>query len=81
MKPKYLLCPGYVVSRNDGQKHYIGAKLLAQLYRVRMQDCLVAPDASQPGGQQRYDQLLAAAQMGEFVVLRPRYSGDYSLQS
>lgn len=34
LKPKYLICPGYVISKNDGQRHYIGATKLLRLYGI-----------------------------------------------
>lgn len=38
---KYVLHPGIITSRNDGQPHHIDAGRLADLYRVRMSDCVV----------------------------------------
>lgn len=69
--PKYILCPGYVTSRNDGQRHYITAARLARLYGVRYQECLIDDEVSHltrglhvlPGD----------------VRLYPRYDGDYTL--
>lgn len=37
----YILHPGMVRSRNDGDLHYIDAASLAQLYGVQLRDCVV----------------------------------------
>jgi hypothetical protein len=63
----YILCPGYVRSKNDGQIHYVGAKKLADLYRVNFRDCRVL----------REDRLSTVPPDG--IYLHPRYDGDYAL--
>jgi hypothetical protein len=61
---RYLLCPGYVTSRHDGDDHYIDAPTLARLYRVPLDECLVGDRRmAHPG----------------LVVLAPRFDGDYSI--
>lgn len=40
-KQRIFLHPGMVTSRNDGDRHYIKAAVLASLYRVNLQDCIV----------------------------------------
>lgn len=83
MTARYLLCPGPVRSRTDGQWHHVGAGRLAELYGVRLSDCLVLPefDGLNPGGERsrRHDDLRARAQRGELIKLGPRSNGDYSL--
>ena len=37
---KYAVYPGYVLSR-DGNRHYITASQLANLYRVNSRECIV----------------------------------------
>lgn len=39
MKPKYLLCPGEIRSKNDGDLHYISARRLIELYGVDPREC------------------------------------------
>jgi hypothetical protein len=34
----YVLCPGYIISRTDGQMHHVGAAELKRLYGVRPED-------------------------------------------
>jgi hypothetical protein len=38
---RFVLHPGYVTSPNDGDRHYIGARQLADLYGVRLSECVV----------------------------------------
>lgn len=75
--PRYLLCPGTVRSRIDGDVHRISASQLAALYGVRMDECFVLADP-------RFysflnEQLLARVARGELIALRPRQNGNYSL--
>lgn len=37
---KYLLHPGYVVSKTDGDIHYITSQMLMELYNVLPKDCV-----------------------------------------
>lgn len=81
--PRYLLCPGYVRSRTDGDRHHVGADQLARLYGVRMDECLILPDAGRRADPQYAwfrQQLLDRVDRGELTALRPRYGGDYYLQ-
>lgn len=64
-KPKYMLCPGYVFSRNDGDRHYIGVEKLIELYGVKREDCIVKPiNGWVPRG---------------LIQLHPRYDGKYEV--
>ena len=65
---RYVLHPGYVISRNDGGRHFVDAPRLARLYGIDIRDSAVVfgdmPDfREQPGD----------------VHLRPRRDGDYRL--
>lgn len=70
-EPKYLLCPGYVISQTDGELHFVGERQLAELYGVPMSQCVVRPERA----------------FGRFgwrppagaIELRPRYDGNYTL--
>ena len=66
MSRRYVLHPGYVYSRNDGDRHFVGAVDLARLYGVRLSDCLVDRDG-------RFEHVTAV------IHLRPRFDGDYRL--
>ena len=63
MSRKYVLCPGYVVSQFDGQEHYVSDRELADLYGVKLQDCMLETDRI------RTDDSV--------IYLRPRSNGDY----
>jgi hypothetical protein len=39
--PRYVLCPGVVISRTDGGHHYLPAGRLAWLYGVSMSQCVM----------------------------------------
>lgn len=77
---RYLLCPGSVISRTDGDRHHITAVQLARLYGVSMDDCIVlSSDWSGPSGERRRNELRARADSGDLIALHPRYDGNYSL--
>ncbi len=82
MSARYLLCPGPVQSRADGDLHHITARQLAFLYGVPMAECVTLPEpvpsggAYHPSNSFRRD-LLASVERGELIALRPRYDGDY----
>lgn len=76
MSKRYVLCPGWVTSKNDGDRHYITAEQLAQLYGVPMAECLVyAPQKWWPASLLRREQ----ERCQELTRLEPRYDGDYRL--
>lgn len=70
---RYLLCPGHVVSKADRQYHYVGARDLARLYGVRMDQCEVRPE--------RMMARFGWRPQAGLIELHPRYDGDYSLPS
>ena len=36
---KYLVCGGYITSKEDGNTHFVGAKEVARLYQVHPDEC------------------------------------------
>ena len=70
---KYVLSPGWVRSASDGQSHYISAPRLAQLYGVKLADCIVANEECS-----FYEQLSGLRHVA-LVSLGPKSNGDYSL--
>ena len=78
MTARYLIYPGFVTSKTDGQRHYINARRLAALYKVSISDCLVMPEASDANTQERQS-LWNRVDVGDLIPLTPQYSGDYSL--
>ena len=66
---RYVLHPGYVVSHTDGDRHYIGAGRLAELYGLpRNARTVIVADWRMGFREQDGD-----------VHLYPRLDGDYKL--
>jgi hypothetical protein len=38
---RYMPHPGYVVSKTDGNRHYITSKMLMKLYNVLPEECVI----------------------------------------
>ena len=49
MSKKYAVFGGHVTSRNDGQRHYVPASRVADLYGVSRQDCYLVNDNGEFG--------------------------------
>ena len=64
-----VLCPGSVISKNDGQRHYINARKLAMLYEVDYSTCVIY-DPSKP-------ESLSFKKKENQVFLCPREDGNY----
>lgn len=67
---KYALYPGYMISKHDGDRHFIDAPTLARLYKVPLDECVEFQT-------DRHDWAESAA-VG-LIKLVPRYDGDYVL--
>lgn len=78
MNHRYLLCPGNITSCTDGDRHYITADKLADLYGVQIAACIVFPEKS-PANHSARMALLDRVHSGELVALTPSYTGDYTL--
>ena len=76
--PRFVLCPGYVNSRTDGQRHWVGADALRRLYGVSVRDCVIYPQGD--GVEADIRRRIWCAPSGA-VWLRPRYDGDYRLSA
>lgn len=71
---KYLVLSGFVVSKNDGQKHYITAPQLIRLYGVNPTECIcMTEEAYHRYGFHKPEHLRT------MILLCARYDGDYSL--
>ena len=64
---KYVVHPGYVVSRNDGDKHYITFIQLCRLYEVNPNECINAESQKQTVGRD----------LASLTHLHPRWDGNY----
>jgi hypothetical protein len=67
---KYAVYPGYVISKNDGDEHYIGARQLMRLYGVSQRECRIFD---------KHHHHLNSAADG-LIALYPRFDGNYTLQ-
>jgi hypothetical protein len=64
---KYNIHPGIMLSKNDGDVHYISGPTLIRLYGVNPSECtIISPDM-----EHFMDKTL--------INLGPRYHGDYTL--
>ena len=63
MKPKYLVKPGWAISKTDEDRHWITADQLISLYQVDRRECVISTSNT-------YKNL---------IVLKPRYDGNYEL--
>jgi hypothetical protein len=73
-RPRYVLCPGWIISRIDGDFHYIGAAKLARYYGVNLRDCLIELPK-----QKLHPLGLPPGFYTGMVFLKPRLDGDYRL--
>lgn len=64
---KYLIKPGFVISENDGDKHFINSSQLMSLYRVKQSECLF------------YSKDMPKDMYEGLVVLEPQFDGNYSI--
>lgn len=66
---KYICQGGWVTSKNDGDRHYIPASRLPQLYGIDPSECYFINEGDPPNTYPWYIGL---------QVLSPRYDGDYT---
>lgn len=71
---KYLIVPGNVVSKSDGQRHFVSAVQLMLLYKVKLSECIVLSGRIEYG----FKRLTGTYQ--DLMVLTPRSDGNYSLK-
>lgn len=70
-RTRYALHAGYVVSRNDGQQHYISCAKLQRLYNLPPRDC-ICHELGNPRSQ-------GLREEQGIVHLYPRSDGNYQL--
>lgn len=70
---KYIVYPGTVKSTSDGQRHYLNAARLIDLYRVNPAECIIAKanDTWYRGYDPEY--------LKSLTKLYPREDGNYTL--
>lgn len=67
-----VLHPGIVPSKRDGQRHYIGADQLMDLYELRPADHVIVASHTET--------LMSHSELADdpnVIHLWPRYNGDY----
>lgn len=69
-RPRYIVYPGFVESKTDGQAHYISASQLMVLHGVPHTQCIVIN-----GPKDLYK--LRGLHEGSFIRLFPRFDGNY----
>lgn len=67
---KYYVVPGEVVSREDGQRHFVSADTLMDLYGVDPEECVIA---------RAYPFQGTGMQTEGLRTLKPRWDGRYRL--
>jgi hypothetical protein len=72
-KKRFLVIPGTITSKSDGDRHFIGARELMRLYRVKPEECVVMSEEDLV----RYNPHRSKYPMN-LVRLEPRSDGDYS---
>jgi hypothetical protein len=74
-KLKYVVYPGYVRSKTDGDRRYIDSRNLMRLYKVRPDECMVIhADMNDVERQQRE----STANQLKLRPLVPLYHGNYA---
>jgi len=71
MEKKYILHPGYIHSINDGDRHYISAPKLAELYNVSLEECYIIHPNEKVG--------IGSLTGKKLIDLYPRRDGNYKL--
>ena len=69
MKKKYVICPCYVVSKKDGDCHYIDAPTLMRLYGIDPRECIINKDHDSMRGRDT----------SKLIWLSARYDDNYTL--
>ncbi len=69
---KYVVIPEVVISKNDGDIHYITAEQLIKLYNVDRNECIVLSNRERGRG---------FANTKKLIVLTPDPSGNYDKPS
>jgi len=69
---RYVLFPGFIISKYDGDSHYITARQLAELYGVDIRKCLIIY-RDRPESHRGYHK------SDDDIELYPDYHGNYNL--
>lgn len=75
-RKKYMLHGGFITSKMDGDRHFISATRLAQLYNLNVRECVLDDDTRNRDGRGIRGYVLS-----DFIHLYPRFDGDYEVFS
>lgn len=67
IKKKYLVKSGYIISKNDVQRHFITTFKLIGLYKVSRSECILCDDI----------QGYSLSFLNSLILLKPRFDGNY----
>lgn len=70
MKKKYILHPGFIKSKYDGEIHYISCGQLALLYRIDIKECILDMGENS----------LRGLNLENYIHLYPKYNGEYIIK-
>jgi len=65
---KYVVYPGFVRSRSDGDRHYVTSDMLMRLYKVRRAECMIILP---PDREKDYKLLVEKAERMGLIPLYP----------
>ena len=65
---KYLVIEDTIVSKHDNDTHFIDANQLIKLYGVKRSECIIV----------KLGQNVRNVNVGNLIILKPRYNGDYN---
>jgi hypothetical protein len=74
MQKKYLLLGGDVFSKSDGNKHFVSARRLQELYQLDPEECVYADFADSATSPRS----LLGVNERDLIALGPRPHGDYA---
>ncbi len=66
---KYIINPGYMISKSDGNMHYITAGMLMNLYQVKESECIIVRSEKDLYKLKGFNNTL--------INLYPRFDGKY----
>ncbi len=75
---KYLLVGDYVFSRHDGDKHFISASRLCELYNLNPRECVFC-DSKRPDTYLSNKLVEGYILSEDLITLYPRIDGNYSI--
>lgn len=77
MEKKYVVIADYVISKNDGDRHFITCNQLVKLYGVREEECIFMESSIR--GKHWPPLGYYYLRHGPLIELRPRYHGNYNM--